>query len=140
AGALHRYGTPFSVLIFDVDHFKAVNDQWGHPVGDAVLQELVRRGRDTLREADVLGRWGGEEFLVIANHATSDEAMELAERLRRTVADEPFPTAGRVTISVGVAAAHPGESLEQLEERADRALYAAKQAGRNTSRLAAPGS
>ena len=138
AGALHRYGTPFSVLIFDVDHFKAVNDQWGHPAGDTVLKELVARGQQTLREADVLGRWGGEEFLVIANHAGGEAALELAERLRSTVADTPFPTVGRVTISVGVATARPGESLEQLEERADRALYAAKQAGRNTSRLAAP--
>ncbi|MGM0412993.1 MAG: diguanylate cyclase [Pseudomonadota bacterium] len=136
--AQQRYGTPFSILIFDIDLFKLVNDQWGHPVGDAVLQELVRRGQDTLREADVLGRWGGEEFLVIANHATSDEAMELADRLRRTVADDSFPTAGRVTISVGVAAARPGESLERLEERADRALYAAKEAGRNTTKLADP--
>ncbi|SFD92116.1 PAS domain S-box-containing protein/diguanylate cyclase (GGDEF) domain-containing protein [Thiohalospira halophila DSM 15071] len=138
AAARDRYETPFSILMFDLDLFKAVNDQWGHPVGDAVLRELVRRSQENLREADILGRWGGEEFLVIANHATGEEAMALAERLRQAVADEPFPTAGRITVSIGTAEAHAGESLESLEERADRALYAAKRAGRNRTRLDVP--
>ena len=129
-----RYGTPFAVILFDLDHFKAVNDQHGHAVGDAVLQEVTQRVAATLREADRFGRWGGEEFLILTGHVHRAGAESLAERVRRAVAAEPFTRAGRITLSLGVAGAQPGESLENLEERADRALYAAKAAGRNRVR------
>ena len=126
-----RYATPFSVIMLDIDHFKAINDAHGHTLGDAILLELTQRIGGALRETDALGRWGGEEFLILTPHTGAGAAGELAERLRGLVADTPFPGAGSVTISLGTATIEPGESVEQLEERADRALYAAKEAGRN---------
>ncbi|MFP4181987.1 MAG: diguanylate cyclase [Thiohalospira sp.] len=126
-----RYGTPFSVIMFDIDHFKAINDRYGHPAGDEVLRELARRVDEALREADVVARWGGEEFLVLAPHTDAQGAADLAERLRRQVAERPFEQVGPVTISLGVATAENGETVEQLEGRVDDALYAAKAAGRN---------
>ncbi|MDZ7811248.1 MAG: GGDEF domain-containing protein [Arhodomonas sp.] len=97
-----RYGTPFSVVMFDIDHFKAINDTYGHGAGDAVLRELTERVQGVLRETDHLGRWGGEEFLILAGHADRAGAEQLAERIREVVADEPFPTVGAVTVSLGV--------------------------------------
>ncbi|QIT55272.1 diguanylate cyclase [Aquisalimonas sp. 2447] len=131
-----RHGTSFALVMFDLDHFKHVNDRWGHPVGDAVLREVVHRCNATLRDTDFLSRWGGEEFLVLANHADEDAAAVLAERLREVVAATPFPTVGPVTISAGVVVVHPEERIEKLQERVDRALYTAKAAGRNCVRLA----
>ncbi|KPV40233.1 hypothetical protein AN478_08935 [Thiohalorhabdus denitrificans] len=129
--AFRRYGTPFSVVMFDIDHFKAVNDRFGHQSGDAVLRELSLRVGDSLREADALGRWGGEEFLILARHTDGSGARHLAERVRQAVAGAPFPGVGAVTISLGVAEIRAGESLDHLLERADHALYAAKEKGRN---------
>ncbi|MGM0984995.1 MAG: diguanylate cyclase [Pseudomonadota bacterium] len=126
-----RYGTPFSVIMFDIDHFKAVNDQHGHQTGDEVLRRLARRVNKALRDADVLGRWGGEEFLVIATHTQAQGAAELAERLRQRIARRPFEVVGRVTISLGVATHEAGETVERLEGRVDKALYRAKAAGRD---------
>lgn len=128
---LERHGTPFSVIMLDIDRFKAVNDRYGHQAGDEVLRELTGRLNDTLRETDKLGRWGGEEFLVLAPHTDAPSAETLAERLRRVVAQARFERAGPLTISLGVATCQAGEQLEQLEERVDQAMYAAKQAGRN---------
>lgn len=129
--AYRRHGTPFAVLLFDVDDFKAVNDRWGHTAGDAVLWELARRVSGVLRDTDELGRWGGEEFLVLASYTDEAGGAELAERIRRSVAEPPFGQVGTVTVSLGVAGNEPGLSLEALEHRADQALYAAKAAGRN---------
>ncbi|HKL78739.1 MAG TPA: PAS domain S-box protein, partial [Gammaproteobacteria bacterium] len=126
-----RYATPCSLIMLDIDHFKSINDGLGHGVGDAVLKNLTRRIADEMRSGDHFGRWGGEEFLIIAGHTDLDGAHQLAERVRRAVADSPFADAGKVTISLGVAEIRGGESLEHLEERADGALYAAKAAGRN---------
>ncbi|HKL77729.1 MAG TPA: diguanylate cyclase [Gammaproteobacteria bacterium] len=126
-----RYGTPFAVVMFDIDHFKAVNDQFGHGVGDAILRELCQRVEAILRETDDFGRWGGEEFLLLAKQTDRAGAMELAERVRRSVAETPFTEAGQVTVSLGVAEIAPDEALESLEERADAALYQAKEEGRN---------
>ena len=131
-----RYGTPFSVIMLDIDHFKAVNDRYGHQAGDEVLRELSRRVDDALRETDAVGRWGGEEFLVLATHAGAEEAAELAERLRARVARTPFEGVGSVTISLGVAAHASGETMESLEGRVDNALYAAKEAGRDRVTMA----
>lgn len=126
-----RYGTPFSLIMFDIDRFKDLNDRFGHPAGDAVLRELAHRMNAALRATDVQARWGGEEFLVLATHTETEGAAELAERLRQNVAQRDFEGVGRVTISLGVATIRAGESIEYLERRVDEALYAAKAAGRN---------
>lgn len=135
-GVYKRHGTPFALVMFDVDHFKQVNDQWGHPVGDAVLREMVDRANTTLRATDYLCRWGGEEFLILANHADQETAGALGQRIRQAVAEMPFATVGQITVSVGVAAICSDERIEQLQERVDRALYTAKREGRNRVRVA----
>lgn len=126
-----RYAAPFSLILMDVDHFKAVNDRHGHTVGDRVLKTLVQRIQDSLRESDVLGRWGGEEFLVLAPETDAGGALELAERIRLAVADTRFPDAGHITVSLGVAACRRGASIDTLIVEADRAMYLAKEQGRN---------
>ncbi len=132
--AWERHGVPFSVVLFDVDLFKQINDRWGHNAGDAVLWELARRIRGALRDEDHIGRWGGEEFLIVAAHADEPAAGGIAERVRRAAADRPFEEVGTVTVSLGVAGVEPGVSLRDLQYRADQALYAAKGAGRNCVR------
>jgi two-component system, cell cycle response regulator len=126
-----RHGFPVAVLVLDVDRFKQVNDTHGHAVGDEVLQEVARRLQACVREEDVVGRWGGEEFVVLALHADLDAATRLAERLRVAVAGAPVEVTGarlQVTVSVGAAAGTGGDDLVGL---ADRNLYAAKAAGRD---------
>ena len=131
-----RYRQPLSLLIFDIDHFKAINDTHGHLVGDEVLIELTRRIHAHLRTVDVLARWGGEEFVLLLPHCGTAEAQQVAEKLRALVADPPFPVAGQVTASFGLAQWQPQEPLDTWLKRADDALYAAKAAGRNRVRLA----
>ena len=131
-----RYGQPLSLLMFDVDHFKSVNDRHGHQAGDLVLVELAQRVRPHLRAPDVLARWGGDEFVVMMPHTALTDAVRLAERLRDLAAAEPFPQAGTVTTSIGVAELQADESLDDWLERADQALYEAKSGGRNTVQAA----
>lgn len=121
-----RYETPFALAMFDIDHFKQVNDQHGHLHGDRVLQELARLLDESIRETDVVARYGGEEFAVVMPQTDVQGAQILAERLRAEVE-------GRlgITVSGGVTMARPGESQEQLIARTDAALYRAKSAGRN---------
>lgn len=126
-----RYRTPLSLVMLDIDHFKAINDGFGHDAGDAVLVELTARIGNTLRQVDRLARFGGEEFVVVAPGVGLEAAVELAERLRRTVADRDFAAVGRVTASFGVASHVPGEPGEATLSRADKALYRAKEGGRN---------
>ncbi len=126
-----RYGDELSLVLFDIDHFKTINDRFGHAAGDRVLVELAGRVRAKLRESDGLGRWGGEEFLVLMPHSTDEEAHQLAEKLRRLVAETPIEGVGTVTASFGVAQRRPLESAESLFRRVDGELYRAKQAGRN---------
>ena len=126
-----RYGEPLSLLLFDIDHFKAINDTHGHLVGDQVLIALSHRVRDQLRGVDMLARWGGEEFVVLLPHCGGEEAQRLAEKLRALIAAEPFPGVGQVTSSFGVAEFRPPESADAWLNRADDALYQAKAAGRN---------
>jgi diguanylate cyclase (GGDEF)-like protein len=130
-----------SVLVVDVDHFKRVNDTFGHLAGDTVLKEVATRLQAVLRERDLLARWGGEEFLVVLPDTELGAARLVAERLRAAVAHEPVPVGEggddiSVTVSVGVATGHAGgaagpEAAQVLVHQADRALYAAKQGGRN---------
>ena len=135
-GRAERYRQPLSLLIFDIDHFKAINDSHGHLVGDEVLIELTRRVRAHLRAVDVLARWGGEEFVLLLPHCGAVEARRVADKLRALVAEPPFPVAGQVTASFGLAQWQPEEPLDTWLKRADDALYAAKAAGRNRVRLA----
>ncbi len=132
----NRYKQPLSMLLLDIDHFKSINDRFGHQTGDRVLIELTRLIGPALRDTDVLARWGGEEFAVITPHCTGPEAALLAEKLRGLVAAHPFPQAGTVTVSLGVAEIQPEETIDNWFKRIDLSLYAAKSGGRNAVCLA----
>lgn len=121
-----RYNAVFSVAMFDIDHFKQVNDQQGHLFGDRVLQELARLLDESVRETDMVARYGGEEFIIVMPHTEVAGACVFAERLRARVESQLA-----ITVSGGVAAAHEGDTQESLVARADTALYSAKTAGRN---------
>ncbi|WP_439817197.1 GGDEF domain-containing protein [Zavarzinia sp. CC-PAN008] len=133
-----RTGRPLGLLLLDVDHFKAVNDRFGHAAGDAALQHLTRVCQAGLRDGDVFGRMGGEEFAVLLPETGMEQALEIAERLRRTAEVEPLVRDGHaieLTLSIGVTVAESGETmLDQALSRADEALYRAKSDGRNTAR------
>ncbi|MBX3172350.1 MAG: GGDEF domain-containing protein [Candidatus Eremiobacteraeota bacterium] len=136
-----RYQRPLSILLLDIDFFKRVNDRQGHDVGDEVLRHVAITCQKGLRLSDQLGRWGGEEFVVVLPETAPDEALALAERLRETVAKSECSTRGRqvrVTISVGVTSLETGESWESAYPRLDAALYDAKRAGRNRCVLRGP--
>lgn len=122
---------PLSVIMFDIDHFKIINDTHGHQAGDAVLAALTGLVAANVRNHDIVGRYGGEEFLIIAPETELAEGLGLAERLRTAVEGHLFPAAGRVTCSFGVAALQAGETAGTLLSRVDDALYGAKNAGRN---------
>jgi len=126
-----RYDTAFSLVMFDLDHFKTVNDRFGHEVGDQVLRDIARLSGEELRASDTVGRWGGEEFMVLLPETEAEQARALAERLRIRVAEHPFEGPGRVTLSLSVAAYVPGEARGDLLKRLDDALYRAKETGRN---------
>ncbi|MGM0556463.1 MAG: diguanylate cyclase, partial [Myxococcota bacterium] len=131
-----RYGYPLSALMLDIDHFKSVNDQHGHAVGDAVLREVARTCADCLREGDILGRYGGEEFVAVLPQTSLRKAAEnVAGRLRESVDDTEVDTRSgmiHVTISIGVVQLSPADrDIDALINRADEALYQAKDAGRN---------
>ncbi len=122
------------VLLADLDHFKNVNDTYGHQVGDFVLKDTVERIRATVRRVNPVGRYGGEEFLILLSEANLEQATAIAERVRERIAAAPIQTDEHtipVTISIGIGAAHGGDDLAELIRRADKALYAAKRAGRN---------
>lgn len=122
---------PFCLIMADVDHFKAINDTWGHPAGDQVLQRVAAVLRTGVRATDSVVRWGGEEFLLVLPYCEQAAALLQAERLRERVADAEQGEMGRVTVSMGVAELQRGETLANLMERVDQALYQAKHAGRN---------
>ena len=128
-------GHRLALLMLDIDHFKAVNDRYGHPAGDMVLKEVARRAKSVLRDGDVLARYGGEEFIVLLNVISSDTARVAAERLRTVMDTEPVQVGDRaitVSVSVGLALRSSGsETLLQTIERADANLYRAKRQGRN---------
>jgi len=124
-------GIPFSLIMFDIDHFKKVNDEFGHSIGDQVLIHLSRLIRGLVRQGDLLIRWGGEEFLILLPSTHIEEAGPFAERIRQNVACEKFPGAGAITISLGVAQLRDGDSTDTVLKRVDHALYQAKQDGRN---------
>ncbi len=131
-----------TVLMVDVDRFKAVNDTHGHAAGDEVLREAARRMRDQLRAMDVVARFGGEEFLVAMANTDENEAMQVAERIRACLSETPvavgFSPSLFITASIGVAVSRPGDTLDDLTPAADAALYRAKANGRNRVELAQP--
>ncbi|TMB89733.1 MAG: GGDEF domain-containing protein [Chloroflexi bacterium] len=131
-----RYHKSIAFLMIDLDHFKQVNDSYGHLNGDAVLAELASILTSGARESDVCARYGGEEFGIILHETTEQGARTLAERIRAKVAAATFPGGLKLTISIGVAATAEPALFASLMERADQALYAAKQGGRNQVRVA----
>ncbi|HSS60340.1 MAG TPA: sensor domain-containing diguanylate cyclase [Candidatus Limnocylindrales bacterium] len=131
-----RHHNAIAFLMIDLDHFKGVNDTYGHINGDAVLAELAQILITSARESDVCARYGGEEFALILHETTEAGARTLAERIRAKVAAATFPGGLKLTISVGVAATDEPALFTQLIDRADQALYAAKQGGRNQVRIA----
>ena len=126
-----RYGEPLSIIMMDVDHFKRVNDTWGHDAGDEVLKRIAAIVVELVREPDSVYRWGGEEIIVLAPHTPLDGAVTLAEKLRKAIAAEAFPKAGTVTASFGAAEFLPGEGVERWFKRVDQAMYRAKNTGRD---------
>jgi diguanylate cyclase len=132
--------SPLTVAVIDMDHFKVINDRCGHATGDFVLKEFARIGRETLRESDVLGRWGGEEFLLIMPAATLEFALASVERMRTLVFGIRLPASGaglQVSLSAGLATSGShGRSLDEMIARADSALYVAKNEGRDLVRVA----
>jgi diguanylate cyclase (GGDEF)-like protein len=132
--------TPLTIAIIDLDHFKVINDRCGHATGDFVLKEFARVGRECLRDPDVLGRWGGEEFLLVLPDATLESALASLERMRTLVFGIHLPASGaglRVSLSAGLATnQRHGRSLDEMIARADAALYVAKNEGRDLVRVA----
>ncbi|GGY72838.1 GGDEF domain-containing protein [Marinobacter zhanjiangensis] len=130
-----RAGDPIAVIMFDLDHFKQVNDQWGHAAGDTVLRGMAAAARRTVRDSDILARLGGEEFAVLLPATDLPKARYLAQRLQETFSSQLFPVTGgaiRCTASFGIAAGTgPGMVLDHLLRQADGALFRAKEAGRN---------
>lgn len=130
----HRYQTPLSIILLDVDHFKSINDSFGHDIGDAVLRAVARAIKDSVRRSDILFRYGGEEFVIVLANTSRDGAANLAERVRVMVETSFRALRGSdlcVTLSLGVAMMLPGETHLDLLRRADHAMYQAKHGGRN---------
>ena len=119
------------VILFDIDHFKGINDTYGHQIGDVVLMAIATRCSQVLRKSDCLARWGGEEFLVVLRHVGTEVIERIAEELRLAIASEEIEPAGIVTASFGVSLVKPTDTIENLLQRVDKAMYAAKISGRN---------
>jgi len=131
-----RYGHSMSLLMLDIDHFKSINDSYGHLMGDHVLREVGKIISERLRSTDFTARYGGEEFVVILPLTTEEQSQVLAERLRQAIAETRFTSEGKpfgITVSIGAAALTPGALLKRRElvDKADKALYQAKKLGRN---------
>ncbi len=120
-----------ALILFDIDHFKSINDNFGHPAGDATLKEIAARCASLLRKHDIFARWGGEEFLVLIRGSGEAGIVRVAEDLRGVIRAVPVDSVGIVTASFGVARFKPGDSMQSWLKRADEALYAAKRGGRD---------
>lgn len=126
-----RYEHPMALILIDLDRFKQVNDRHGHEMGDRVLQQVAQRIQRSIRQSDRMGRWGGEEFLVLLSEAGLEEATQLAERLREELKQPLMEGLEPLSASLGIAVAQPGDTPDRLINRADQAMYAAKRAGGN---------
>lgn len=131
-----RYGTPLALLTLDIDHFKGINDRYGHPVGDAALRVLARIIRAELRASDWLARSGGDEFQIVATHTNAIDGLKMAEKIRLAIGATVFPGCDRLSVSMAVAQVGPEEGADALMVRAAAALARAKRAGRNCVELA----
>ena len=132
--AFQRYEIPFSVLLADLDDFKRINDRYGHPVGDRVLRATAQSLRNCIREADFVGRWGGEEFMVIAAHTDGSGLPSLAERIRKHIAAAQIRVDRSIvpiTASIGATVCQENDTLHSLIERVDSLLYESKASGKN---------
>ncbi|MEX2516394.1 MAG: diguanylate cyclase [Gammaproteobacteria bacterium] len=128
---VNRYATQLSLIMYDLDHFKQINDNHGHDTGDKVLQTVVKLVCSNIRSVDIAARWGGEEFMVLLPQSSLEAARKIAEKLRLTVSRHDFGKTGSVTASFGVVEFVPGEDSNSLLKRVDKALYKAKNNGRN---------
>jgi diguanylate cyclase (GGDEF)-like protein/PAS domain S-box-containing protein len=126
-----RFGTPLSLVMFDIDHFKQINDTFGHHTGDSVLRELTEMVAQSVRAHDLFARWGGEEFMIMVTNTTENNACQYAEKLRCLIESREFDGVGRVTCSFGVAQLRVGDTDDGFTRRVDDALYRAKTRGRN---------
>jgi diguanylate cyclase (GGDEF)-like protein/PAS domain S-box-containing protein len=129
-----RHGDSFSLIMLDLDHFKRINDSYGHEAGDRVLRHVVALMRKRIRSSDCLARWGGEEFMLLLPHTELEAANALAETLLLDLREAEVSGIGKVSASFGVTAGQPGDTVERLEQRVDALMYAAKQAGRSCVR------
>lgn len=128
---LERYGHPASIIMVDLDHFKQINDQFGHGTGDSVLKEFCLVVQRCIRSTDILARWGGEEFVVLLPNSGFVNAVSLAERIRAAIEQHQFPSGLRITASLGLSVCQTADTWNSWLERADKALYRAKSTGRN---------
>ena len=126
-----RYEIPLELIFFDIDHFKEINDNYGHEAGDSILKELASLVNGMIRQADIFARFGGEEFVILAHNSDVGVGCELAEKIRRAVQLHSFTRTGRVTCSFGVAQFLPDDTTDSIIKRADDAMYTAKKRGRN---------
>jgi diguanylate cyclase (GGDEF)-like protein/PAS domain S-box-containing protein len=133
-GRVTRHASALSLIMFDIDHFKTVNDTFGHEAGDQVLRGLAALVQHRIRRADVLCRWGGEEFQILCPNTTIEEAVVLAEALLEIMRGSPFPPVGAVTASFGVTDYHVNDQIDHFLKRVDDLVYAAKNEGRNCVR------
>ena len=132
-----RHNRPFSLVLFDIDHFKQINDTYGHDVGDYVLATMAKIIKDKIRKYDYIFRWGGEEFIILAPETELKNAHKLAEKIRKLVEEHSFDKVGKVTISLGAAQFYPDsdKDIDQVIKRADTALYQSKREGRNRTTI-----
>ncbi len=126
-----RYSNPLSVIFCDIDHFKDINDRYGHKVGDMVLEHLARIMKQHIRISDIIGRWGGEEFLIILPNTPLNEALTVAKKLQEEIRKYRFPKVGKITCSFGITEFKHNDSIYRLMIRVDQALYDAKRGGRD---------
>ena len=126
-----RYKGALSIALMDIDHFKDINDTYGHNIGDMVLTEIAALVRSHIRESDIVARWGGEEFVILFPHTNPDEAYAVAEKLRILLEAYAFEEIGRLTCSFGVGSVAYDDTLANAVDRADASLYEAKRNGRN---------
>lgn len=126
-----RYVHTFSIILIDIDYFKLVNDTYGHLIGDAILKEFAAILKENVRNTDYVGRWGGEEFMIISPQTDQSGALSLAEHLKSKIAEFHFTTIGKKTASFGIATCTEEDDIQSLIDNADKALYRAKENGRN---------
>ncbi|OHD85198.1 MAG: hypothetical protein A3I60_02960 [Sulfuricurvum sp. RIFCSPLOWO2_02_FULL_43_45] len=130
-----RYSITLFLLMFDIDGFKGINDTYGHNIGDLVLKELTSLVSRSIRKSDLFVRWGGEEFAILLRYTDPLTVMKIAEQIRKRIDEHPFKTITHLTCSFGLTLVQPGETLEMVMDRADKALYCAKEEGKNSVHL-----